>query len=78
MSLKEPAFFSPAVNEIRNELRDLGYTPVHMGTARSYDGSYDSSFVIDMDAFAHVCVELQKTRKALQAEREKKWWKFRK
>ena len=75
MSLKG-SHISPSVEAIKHELRDLGFQPVYYGTARSYDGKYESSIVIDHAAFDYVCNMLYKTRKELQCEREKKWWKF--
>ena len=65
-----------SVEEIKRELRELGFEPVYLGQAKSHDGSYNSSFVVEYEAFNYVCRMLYKTRKELQMEREKKWWKF--
>ena len=67
---------SPAAHSIRQELHDLGFQVTYLGTARSYDGEYNSSIIINAQAFEYVCEMLYKTRKELQMEREKKWWKF--
>lgn len=75
MSLKG-SHTDPRVEEVKRELRELGFIPVIFGESRSYDGSYKSSFVVEVAAFDYVCRELYKTRLELQAEREKKWWKF--
>lgn len=75
MSLKG-SHIDLSVEEIKRELRELGFSPVHLGSATSYDGSYKSSFAVEVDAFNYVCRELYETRKELQSEcKMKRRWK---
>ena len=75
-SLKSDNLTSPIVLEIKKELNDLGFnTEYFYGNFRSYYGS-ESNIVIDAETFSHLCLMLHKTRKQLQEERKKKWWKF--